>query len=581
MSRMRIGLLLAAGLCALPGWAAPELKITGSLGPKGELLMRYEPPVGVRELPFWPPTPHGQSEWRKGMAEAADACTELRATSLRIKPGCRAATLRVKPKVLDAYATYEPAQPMSDGSGVLLHTGHYAVLVPGAGLHWRWIAPQVLQRGRAHRGKVELRIPGADVDRELHHTGWEQQKRIGIAEYVHLGRRGVERLGPAWLALDGALDAERAAFVRERLLASLKSYGNAYGRTLPDSGAVIVPVSDLPSFHGDTTPGRMMRLRLPHDARTMSNEDFGQFVAHEVGHWWNKGLYSSDDAQPWLHEGHAEWMALVQQTQDGLMTPEQLRARVQGALNHCLFSRGEVPLATLPTGQRDGSEYACGLSLMQLAQASQVRRLPMAAPPLQRLASLHAEGAHLDVARLAAWADGDQAASMSALLTDPKQPFGAGFVRALQSLGLADTGPADDSAELDAVTRLTQASYLVRYTMGADCGGNASYTYLPEGFKLRAGPPCQSLRLDQIAVKVQGQPLVERPLEAWDAVVAACAKREVLRVEYADGPPSEGVCSKDFPARRLRSLARLRPDALQRWGFAMPAAGASTDTSAH
>ncbi|MBH9576097.1 hypothetical protein [Inhella proteolytica] len=561
-----LGLLLAACGLVLPTQAA-SLTVTGSLDAQGRLLVRYEPPTGVRELPFWPPTPHGQEAWRQLMAEAGDACTELGPSALRIQPGCRAATLRVRPRVLGAYATYEPAQPQSDGSGVLLHTGHYAVLLPGTELRWRWVAPHVLQRGRAHRALVELRIPAAEVDQELQHSGWEQQKRIGIAEYVYLGRRAAERQGPAWLALDGGLGAARAAFVRERLLGTLQAYGQAYGRTLPHTGAVVVTLSESPGYHGDTTPGQMMRLRLPRDAATMSNEDFSHFIAHEVGHWWNKGLYSSDDAQPWLHEGHAEWMALVQQTQEGQMTPAQMRARVQGALNSCLAARGEMAMAALTGGRRDGTEYSCGLSLMQLAQALQTQRQPAAESPLRRLASLHAGSGHLDAARLVAWAEGDQPGALGRLLNDRGQPFGAGFTQALQALELADVRPVDRSEELDELTRRTQAAHWVRRTMNMDCGGAASYHGLRQGFKLETGPICKTLRLGQMAVALQGLPLMERPLEAWDAVQAACAQGDTIRVDYADGPSSELACSGEFPPRPLRVLVKLRPDALQRWGI--------------
>lgn len=563
-----IGRLGAALACAFAVQAgAATLEIQGSLDDQGRLLMRYTPPPGVSELPFWPPTPHGQSQWRKGMAEAGDDCTELTPTSLRIKPGCRAATLRVRPKVLAAYATYEPAQPQSDGSGVLLHTEHYAVLLPGAGLHWRWVAPHVLHRGHALRGRAELRIPASEVDQELHHSGFEQQKRIGSVEYVYLGRRAAERLGPAWLAVDGGLDTERIAFVRERLRGSVRAYAQAYGKTLPDTGAVVATLSDLPGYWGDTTPGRMMRLRLPRDVRTMTSEELSTFIAHEVGHWWNKGLYTSDDARSWLHEGHAEWMALVQQTQDGLMSPEQLREQVQGRLNGCLMFHGETAWATLPVGQRDGTEYDCGVSLMQLAQALQTQRQPAATPPLRRLAGLHAGRGHLDATRLAAWADGDRSDRLHRLLSDPDQPFGSGVGRIVQAVGLADSVTVDRTEGLDPVMRKAQAAQLVRRVMNLDCGGSASYSTYPEGFKLGTGPKCQTLSLGQMVVAVQGQALMDRPIEAWDAVHAACLKGDPIRVDYAEGPATQQSCPADFKPRTLRTLVKLRPEALQRWGF--------------
>lgn len=565
--KKRFGLLLAAGLCALPGWAEPLLKITGSLGAQGELLMRYEPPPGVRELPFWPPTPHGQRGWRQKMARAADACTELTPSALRLKPGCRAATLKVTPRMLAEYATYEPAQPQSDGSGVLLHSGHYAVLLPGTALRWRWRAPMVLQRGAAHATSATLAVPAAAVDAELQASGDEHQRRAGLAEYVFLGRRPAQNLGSVWLVLDGALDAARASAVRERLRGSVQAYTQAYSQALPASGALVVTLSDLPGFHGDTTHGRMMRLRLPSDAGTMSAEDLALFVAHEAGHWWNRGLFRSDVERPWLHEGHAEWLAFMQQAQAGLLAPERLRERVEGYLNGCLAARGERPAASLPTGRRGQEDYACGLSLMQLAQAAHAQRQPAPQPPLRRLASLHEGAARLDVARLVDWADGPDGAWLRRLLQDPQQPFASGFVHAMQDLGLADPRPVAGSADLDPGLRQRQAMDLMSRVMAADCGGTSSFWGLADGAQLDADVSCQSLRVGQRVRGLQGQALMGQPVEAWDAVHAACARGEPIRVDYTDGPSSQQTCPKDFPPRALRTLLKLRPEALQRWGF--------------
>ena len=560
------GLLLAA-TAHMAAASSPELLIQGSLAEDGSLLMRYQPPAGVQELPFRWAAPHGSQGWRKKMATAADECTELLPSALRLRPGCAAATLRVRPEVLNAYATYEPAQPQADGSGVLLHTGHYAVLLPGTALRWQWQAPAVLQRGAHHPNEVSLAIGAAEVDAELQHSANEAQRRLGMVEYVFLGRRPAQDLGGAWLMMDAAVPAETAARVRQDLMSSVKAYAQAYGQALPGSGALVVTLSELPGFHGDTTPGRMMRLRLPRDAGTLSPEDLGLFVAHEAGHWWNSGLYRSDAARPWLHEGHAEWMALLQQAQAGQLAPQRWVERVEAYVNACLAARGEQVAAKLPTGRRGSEDYACGVSLMQLAQAVHAGRVPKAQAPLHRLAGLHAGGAELTVARLQAWADGEQPAWLHRLSLDPEQGFATGLIAAMQTIGLADPIALESSAPLNAGLRRSMAADLTRQLMMADCAGASSFWSMNDGSQLDADMRCSSLRLGQRLTQLQGRSLVNEPVEAWDAVQAACQRGEAIQLGYADGGKSQQPCLPTFPTRSLRTVLKLKPEAPRLWGF--------------
>ncbi|MBB5203221.1 hypothetical protein HNQ51_000514 [Inhella inkyongensis] len=570
--RAGLGVWLAAA--AQMAWAnTPELLIQGSLAKDGSLLMRYQPPAGVQELPFWPPTPHGAQAWRKKMASAADDCTELLPSALRLRAGCKAATLRVRPEVLNAYATYEPAQPQADGSGVLLHTGHYAVLLPGTALRWQWQAPAVLQRGAQHRGEVNLALGAAEVDAELQNSGYENQRRLGLAEYVFLGQRPAQDLGGAWLMMDAKVLADQAKRIRQDLLGSVQAYSKAYGQALPGSGALVVTLSELPGFHGDTTPGRMMRLRLPRDASTLSPEDLGLFVAHEAGHWWNSGLYRSDASRPWLHEGHAEWMALLQQAQTGQLAPQRWVERVEAYVNACLAARGDQVAAKLPTGRRGSEDYACGVSLMQLAQAVHASRLPGPETLLKRLASLHAGGAELTVARLQAWADGDHSGWLQRLLLDPEQGFASGLIAAMQAVGLAESLALEGSEPLNAGLRRSMATELTRQLMKADCAGASSFWSMNDGAQLDADMRCSTLRLGQRLTHLQGRSLVREPVEAWDAVHAACQRGDAIQAGYADGGKSQQPCLPIFPARSLRTVLKLRADAPKRWGFSEPVLG--------
>ncbi len=154
--------ILQAAACALtlgaPLHAAAELLLSQQLLPDGAVQITYTPPAGQRELAFFDARPDAHKRWRGAAMKAVGTCTELTETGVRLRelPDCRTATVRLEARVLGLDAFYEPAQPLSDGSGLLAYSGHAAVLLKGQALRWRWMPPQggiVIHQGEffAHR----------------------------------------------------------------------------------------------------------------------------------------------------------------------------------------------------------------------------------------------------------------------------------------------------------------------------------------------------------------------------------------------------------------------------------------------
>ena len=165
---------------------------------------------------------------------------------------------------------------------------------------------------------------------------------------------------------------------------------------------------------------------------------------------------------------------------------------------------------------------------------------------------------------------GERAGWLQRLLLDPKQGFSSGLLAAMQDLGLADEQALKGSAPLSADLRQSQAMALVRQLMMADCHGSSSFWGMADGAQLDAETRCTSLRVGHRLSRLQGRGLMAEPLEAWDAVSAACQRGEPIRAEYTDGGKSRLDCPRDFEPRTLRTLVKLRPEALQRWGFPAP-----------
>lgn len=569
----RVLLALALSIAALPALGG-ELLIDVQLRADGALELRYAPPAGVRELPFWDAAPDAHPRWRGALFEAGDECTEATATGLRLRDGCAAATLRVRPRLVALDAVYEPAQPISDGSGVLMYAGHYAVLLPGHALHWRWRAPQggyLLHLGQRGEATVDQVVPAEVVDRALASGGTDAATReVGAHQVVFLGRTRVDAVAGGWLVVDPALDADRLARIRKSLLFNVATLTRAFGTPPRGSFAVVTAISSVPGFHGDTSSGQMMRLRL--NAAPQMGKELEHFVAHESAHWWNNGLYRSDHAQPWLHEGNAEWLSRLLMREAGDIDDGALRDAIEAALNRCAAARRDRPAATIK-GRRGDDSYACGMSLMLLAHAQRAAATAGERHALELMAGLQRRHPALDAARFAQWADDrdDGRGPMGRLLLDPAQGFAAGFGARLAALGLAEARDIDAQTALPPDLRMRFGMALMTALMERDCGGRASFWVVDAALKLdNAKLGCERLPVGAEVVALAGRPVLDAPVAAWQAARAGCAAAGKLAVGYRDGSVGELTCPQALPAMPLRQLLRLTPQALDRLGLTRP-----------
>ncbi|MDI4632824.1 hypothetical protein J7U46_07170 [Pelomonas sp. V22] len=558
-------LCLVAGAQAM----ASELLISQQLLADGAVEIRYTPPAGQRELRFLDTSTEAHKRWRGTAMQAVGACTELTETGLRLReaPGCETAVLRLK-QAAGKTGGYEPAQLLSDSSGVLAYSGRVAVLLPGQALRWRWLPPQggiVIHQGRVERKPVEQLASAEQVDQVLAGGPFELQRQIGAAQFVYMGSdKGLLSLPGGNLLLDPTLDALRAERIAKVLKYTLNRLAALYGVALPRPGGVVVAVSELSGFHGDTTAGPMMRLRLPRNAETMPGLTLEQFVTHELVHWWNTGLFTPDHQRPWLHEGHAEWMARLLLREQGLLSDAELRADIETNLNNCAAVRGARPAATMKPGRAGDDVYACGMSLMLLGQAQRDAADGGRTAPLAQMAPLHSLERALDPVAFVAWADaGSPAASMRQLLQDEQQPFTAGLLARLQALGLSDAEPLRRSDQLPKGLRDQTAVSLMSALMASDCGAASVFTR-PTAFHLDPDSRCKSLRVGADVQQLAGVAVLEDPVAAFAAVAASCRESRSYSVGYREGEPGRVACPEMLPVPPLSQLIRLRPDALRR-----------------
>jgi hypothetical protein len=564
--------LAAAGCAAVKPAPDDAVRIDVSTLADGRLHIEYRVPPGVQRLPWVDRDPRTHQLVREAMLKPADGCARVEPDALVYTgaPGCDgAARFDITPRVLARNAMYEPAQPSSDGS-VLLHTRYFAAALPGHALRWRFLPPaggQVIDGARAWDSPREVAADAAAVDAALATLEREASWRaLHATRSVFIGRTALEQGGELLWVRDPALPAALADPVAQTARAALRAYEAATG--LPAGGAAVVMLrvaSGTAAFHGDRSDERMIRLSFtaPPDQPTPAYLDgVRHFVAHEVAHLWNHGVFDSDMNAPWLHEGDADWATALLLHDQGVLSDDALRRQLEGAVNGCLLARGARPAATLKTAWGSGEDdpYACGVALQLLSWAAQHARDPKLRP-LAAWGALHRAHPNLDAAGFSRHADGDGAALLKHLLLTPGVPFAPAFVQALGThLPLQ---PA--AGEPDPRLAANLAGMLVRPFQAADCGGFSFWTQ-NDHVALDAGLRCKTLPAGARLGAVAGEPLFARPLAAWRAAQALCAQGRAIPLGLKDGGSVDLACPPAFPP--VPALVSFAPDALQRIGLA-------------
>ncbi|WP_457421828.1 hypothetical protein [Roseateles sp. P5_E7] len=565
---------LAAALAALAGTAsAGELLIEQRVTDDGTLLVRYTPPEGVRELSLFTRQKVMETLWGE-MVSPVGSCATVTLkprVTITLAPGCSSAIFRVTPRLLNRYAVNEPAFKVGDGA-TMAYLGYYTVVLPGHTLRWRWMpgpGAHAVVAGQVSALPIERLLSEAQATFAAADEGRTQAGFAAAAahEYVLIGKAEIERLPGGVLVHDRAVDAVRLGTVRESLARVTERLGRAYGVKPTGPWAVVASApTGMQGFRGDVTAGRMMSLRFdgnaPEDVDA-ARRSVDAFVAHEVTHWWDTGVFRTDGERPWIHEGHADWMAGLLARESGQLDDAGWRERIDIALNNCQIARGDRPSAGLPAFHHPADDaYACGQVLWLLAQWAQ----PRTGTPVDAGASLfRGSTAAIDAEAVARWADGGDAGPMHRLLFDPQLGFRSALLR--------DWGDAIEATELKpggsvpAFLSGRLAGELMKALMAADCNGAISFWAQPDHFRIDAPPACRVLRSNPNVRRIAGVSPFDDPVGAWLAVRAACTAGQTVALGTDAVEPLSLACPAKLPDLPVQHLLRLRPQALERLGL--------------
>lgn len=369
--------------------------------------------------------------------------------------------------------------------------------------------------------------------------------------------------GYAWVgpAADVATDARGSVVAGDNLAPELKTllqqaffdsmafYEARLGAGLPFRPALIGSV-DSPgpaSFRGDVTDTGVISVRFHGDAWRDEIQTVVPFVWHETFHLWNgHGVKTRDgDTAPWLHEGGADYAALVGAVSTGAMDETAARSRIDRRVNGCRRILGDRDLdpARLQSGN---GPYDCGV-LIQWIVDLETRKAGTGDvftvwKTLLDAARVSPTGYGVSDFRALLGSD----SAVAVLLDSPGATRWATIRTRLTDLGVTlenRPGNADlRGAALFHVARINCRT------------GSYGFYDNPGALKLD-GADCGVLSGEPIIDTVEGHDPQQASRPMFDAIQARCAEDLPVRYATRDGRTLEATCDKPLVEPEVWAIA--------------------------
>jgi hypothetical protein len=316
---------------------------------------------------------------------------------------------------------------------------------------------------------------------------------------------------------------------------------------------VITQAGPGEGFVGDVTPGPFVSLRFYGSPEEQLSNSYRvtRFVSHEVFHFWNGSLVTNADGTPsWLHEGGADYAALLVGLDSGALDEAGMRGELGDALTHCRqgleheHDAGMNDIAFLSMNVR----YPCGI-VIQWAAALEAQRA--------------AHGGFFDI-----WAHMISAARARRQHTFTLADFyeGAGFdanappaaIRLLTvehgaarwpqlTAALEALGADINSASTSDTRREAVIFHLLRQVCTS---GPFGFYNEATGIRLNANSTCTLLAENDVLTSIEGANLPAVSEATFAAVQTRCAARQEVRIVLNVNRPVSIPCRADLPAAR-------------------------------
>lgn len=412
---------------------------------------------------------------------------------------------------------------------------------------------------KAYESFVEPKLPtGSTVvdgaQREIGVFGM-----LGVDRYIYLGPPDYIRRHRAIFVVPPDLPAWIDEVTEARLDGVLKLYETRLGWSLPVAPTVIMAYADTagPSrYRGDVSAGWIMTLHFRgHAWRNRGTEDtpddsydIVHLVAHESFHLWNGMLFNSREVaeQPWLHEGGAEYAALLALRTLGESSDEDLRDDLETRLNRCRAELDTVPLAEA-AGRLGNAAYDCGVVLQWVTDLA-LRRHGQGRDFFTLWHELFVDAASRH--NLYSVDDFERAVPDEAkpvvrlILHERGAERWLALPDRLKPLGL-DLAPPEAVASDDSLRRRAVLHLLIQ-ACGADRHGFATE---PSFLQLDTGPGCGTLAGDPSIASAEGHDLIRDMPGAFAAMAKKCGSATpIILGSETSGESYSVVCAKPIPA---------------------------------
>jgi hypothetical protein len=369
-----------------------------------------------------------------------------------------------------------------------------------------------------------------------------------IQSYVYVGPTSAVTQDDGGVVVVGdSVPASLRTAMSEGFLAAQGFYRARLGRDLPYAPTLIV-TTDSPgptTFRGDVTDNGVISLRFhgsdwdapPPDV----TEQLSTFVWHETLHLWNSHAVTTKDgaSAPWLHEGGAEYGALIAALSTGTIDEDQLKTSLARRLNGCRATLGDHPDAEqrLRTGN---AIYNCGVVVQWIADLESRRASDGRTDIFDIWKAMLQSGRAGDgygVADFRRRLTPDTAVAV--LLDGPGPQRWAGIQTRLSALGVTlvnRPSPRD----------LRQAALF--HMVDQNCGGEGGFSTDNGRIKLDSGDRCGALSGDPVVVAIENLDPMSNGQGVFQAVQARCAENLPVRYELSDGKTVEAVCKAPLQA---------------------------------
>ena len=373
--------------------------------------------------------------------------------------------------------------------------------------------------------------------------------------------RGYAYLGPADTLTEGdgfqLVAGESAApwlveVVRDETAAALAYYRKHLARAGRRPTILISADSPGPiGYRGDASDTAVISLRFfdPRwkQADPAAAAQLAAFVWHEAFHLWNG--QSAAGVPAWLHEGGAEYAAIVAAVDTGALTQESGIEQVSRHLGRCRAAVGDRSLVTAELSGR--AIYSCGVALEWVAdveaRASSQGRRDVFAIWRDLLERGAGGGYSLDDLRAVT---GPTAAAM---LDEEGPGRWDRVVRALSAHGPQVTQTVDDDGYRAAA---------LQHLMAQHCTGGHGFFTEATFLRLDTRDTCGPLSGNPEVVAIGGKDLFRAPEAAFRVVRRACQARGVVTLQRRRGKALRVACAR--PLERPVGLRILSAPALAR-----------------